>query len=66
MTHEEKLQPIAIELSDAQAWAFAQFLKRALLDDYRARAANQDEACEMRAAAEAIRRALAQAGYAPR
>jgi hypothetical protein len=66
MTDEAKPRSIAIELSDTQAWAFAQFLKRALLDDYRARAVNHDEACEMSAAAEAIRRALAQAGCAPR
>jgi hypothetical protein len=66
MTHEAKPRSIVIELSDAQAWAFAQYLKRALLDDYRARAVNQDEAFEMSAAAETIRQALAQAGYAPR
>jgi len=66
MTDEAKLQPIVLELSDAQAWAFAQFLKRAMLDDYRARALSQDEAYEMSAAAEAIGQALAQAGHAPR
>jgi hypothetical protein len=66
MTDEAKPQPIVLELTEAQAWAFAQFLKRAILDDYRARAANPDEAYEMSAAAEAIRQALAQAGYAPR
>jgi hypothetical protein len=66
MTDAAKLQPIVLELSDAQAWAFAQLLKRSTLDDYRAHAVSQDEAYEMSAAGEAIRQALAQVGYAPR
>ncbi|MEQ1881379.1 MAG: hypothetical protein ABL878_10460 [Burkholderiales bacterium] len=66
MTDERKLWPIVIELPDTQAWAFAEFLKRSMLDDYRARAVSQEEAYEMSAAGEAIRQALAKAGYAPR
>lgn len=66
MRRELKPVRIVIELSDAQAWAFAQLLKRATLDDYRSHAVNQDEAYEMSAAGEVIRQALAQVGYAPR
>jgi hypothetical protein len=66
MTHDAKPVRILIELSDAQAWAFAQFLKRSTFDDYRGRAVDKDEAYAMIAACEAIRKALAEAGYAPR
>ena len=57
---------IVIELTDAQAWAFAQFVKRAGLSDYRALAADQDEAAAMLCAGEVIRKALADAGWSPR
>lgn len=66
MRRELKPVRIVIELSDAQAWAFAQLLKRSTLDDYRSHAVNQDEAYVMSAAGEAIRQALAEVGYAPR
>ena len=57
---------VRLELSDEQAWVLAQFLKRATLDDYRGRAVDDHEAYAMIEAAEAVRRALAEAGYAPR
>ena len=57
---------VAIELTDDQAWAFAEFLKRSTFDDYRGRAVSRDEAYTMIAACEAIRKALADIGYAPR
>ncbi len=57
---------VAIELTDDQAWAFAEFLKRSTFDDYRGRAVSKEEAYVMIAACEAIRKALAEAGYAPR
>ena len=57
---------IVIELTDAQAWAFAQFVKRAGLSDYRALAVDQDEAAAMLCAGEVIRKALADAGWSPR
>lgn len=57
---------VAIELTDDQAWAFAEFLKRSTFDDYRGRAVSKEEAYVMIAACEAIRKALADAGYAPR
>ena len=57
---------LRIELSDEEAWAFAQFLKRVAIDDYRRLAVDGEEACAMQAAGEAMRRALAEKGYAPR
>ena len=55
-----------LTLSEAQAEAFAQFLKRVGLSDYRALAASEVEAYDMLHAGERIRQALADAGYAPR
>ena len=49
-----------------QAFAFAQFLKRALWDHYRALAASDEEAWDMQFLAERLREAFAQQGYAPR
>ena len=57
---------ITVILSTHQAWAYAQFLKRVGLGDYKALAADLDEAYLMLDAGEAIRHELRQAGYAPR
>jgi hypothetical protein len=57
---------VVLELSDAQAFAFAQFLKRSNFEDYRGHAVSAEEAYAMIAACEAIRQALAEVGYAPR
>lgn len=57
---------IEVTLSDAQAWEFAQFLKRVCYSDYRAHATSDAEAYRMVEAGECIRQALAQVGYAPR
>jgi hypothetical protein len=57
---------IHVTLTDAQAWEFAQFLKRACFSDYRSHATSDAEAYHMRDAGEHIRRALAEQGYAPR
>ena len=57
---------IQIELPNSQAWAFAQYLKRVCLDDYRQRAVNDAEAWEMQEAGEIVRQALAEQGIAPR
>ncbi|MBA2672619.1 hypothetical protein [Ramlibacter sp.] len=57
---------ITVILSTQMAWAYAQFLKRVGLDDYKSLAVDVQEAYEMRAAGEAIREELARAGYAPR
>lgn len=57
---------ITVTFTDAQAWQFAQFLKRVSFRDYRNNATCDDEAHLMRDAGELIRRALAEHGYAPR
>ncbi|MGQ0710967.1 MAG: DUF7706 family protein [Rhodoferax sp.] len=57
---------ITVTLTRAQAWAFAEFLKRVGLSDYAALAVDQQEAYRMLDAGEAIRQELAYAGYAPR
>lgn len=57
---------IAVELEDEEARAYAQFLKRVLLDDYEQRAADDEEAYLMRDAGLKVQQALAEAGYAPR
>ena len=55
-----------VTLTDAQAWEFAQFLKRVCYSDYRQHATSEAEAYRMVEAGERIREALAEAGYAPR
>jgi hypothetical protein len=57
---------LMIELPEAYAWAFAQFLKRAGVSDYRRLAENEAEGYAMFYAAEAVREALMQAGCMPR
>jgi hypothetical protein len=57
---------ITVVLTDAQAWQFAQFLKRSCFGDYRGHATSDEEAYQMIDACERIRRALAEKGYAPR
>lgn len=57
---------ITVTMTDTQAWAFAQFLKRVGLIDYKALAVDLEEAYTMLAAGQAIREELARAGYAPR
>jgi hypothetical protein len=65
MNHEQIIE-ITVILTDAQAWEFAQFLKRACFGDYRGHATSDAEAYRMIDAGEMIRRALAEQGYAPR
>ena len=57
---------VVVELSETQAWAWAQFLKCVDLDTYQEWAADRDEAYQMLDAGEKVRRAFAEAGYAPR
>lgn len=54
------------ETTPDEVWAFAQFLKRAGLDHYRALAIDENEAYAMQSFAERLRQALAEQGYAPR
>ena len=65
MNHEHRVE-INVTLTDAQAWQFAQFLKRACFSDYRGHATSETEAYQMIDAGEHIRRALAEQDYAPR
>ena len=65
MKHEHLVE-ITVTLTDAQAWQFAQFLKRACFSDYRSHATSEAEAYRMIDAGERIRRALATQGYEPR
>ena len=65
MNHERRVE-ITVELTDAQAWQFAQFLKRSCFSDYRGHATSDEEAYQMINAGERIRQALANQGYAPR
>lgn len=55
-----------LDVSEDEALAFAQFLKRACLSNYRELAANEEEAYEMQYVGEKLRVALAQTGVAPR
>ena len=61
-----KTVEITVALSDAQAWEFAQFLKRISFREYRDNATCDEEAYRMRDAGAIIRDALAEQGYAPR
>lgn len=58
--------PVVIDLSPDQAWALAQFLKRAGVSDYQRLAVDEAEAYAMFYAAETLRAALIEAGYTPR
>lgn len=57
---------ITVELAGAEAWQYAQFLKRIGWSDYRVYATSDTEAYLMRDAGSKIQTALADAGYAPR
>jgi hypothetical protein len=57
---------ITVTLSDEQAEAFAQFLKRVGFSDYRSLAVDDAETYAMRSAGEAIRKGLDEQGYSPR
>jgi hypothetical protein len=57
---------VRVELPEEEAWALAQFLKRAGYTDYRGQAIDECEATRMRDAGERLREALAREGVAPR
>ena len=62
----EQTKTILVELTDDQAAALAQFLKRVCFSDFEQRAISIDDAYIMQAAAKQVRDALASAGYEPR
>ncbi|MDX1252187.1 MAG: hypothetical protein IDH49_08090 [Gammaproteobacteria bacterium] len=55
-----------VELTEDQALAYAQFLKRVCFSDYMDHAVDKDEAYQMMYAGERIREGLASAGFSPR
>jgi hypothetical protein len=67
-THQDTqiLYPIDLLLTTAQAMALARFVKRLGWADFRANAVDDEEAEEIRAAVEALQKALAEAGFALR
>lgn len=62
----ERLVTVSVRWTRAQAWAFAQFLKRVSLSDYRFLATDAFESSTMQEAGEELRRALSEAGLRPR
>ena len=60
------MHTIELHLGETQAEALAQFVKRIGWAEFRANAVNDAEAYENRAAVDALRMALAEAGFAPR
>ena len=63
---QQPLITVYVELPQAQAWALAQLLKRLGFSDCRALAEGEAQCYLMLQAAEQVRRALAEAGCAPR
>jgi hypothetical protein len=66
VTNSRKYVRIELDLTAEDAWDLAQFLKRVGFREFRINAANDDEAYRMRDAANLVRKALAQSGFAPR
>jgi hypothetical protein len=66
MSQQPQPVRLAVELTDAEAWNLAQFLKRVGFSEFRTNAQNDNEAYAMRDAADRVRVALAEVGYAPR
>jgi hypothetical protein len=56
---------ITVKFYDQEAWDLAQFLTRAGFSDFRSNTVDDDEAHRMIAAAEKVRKALADVGYLP-
>lgn len=57
---------VKVELDAGHAWALALFLKRVGWSEIRGNAQDEQEAYDMRDGIEAMARALAEVGYAPR
>lgn len=62
----ERMLLIAVELSEIQAEALAQFVKRVGFSEIRQNAVDDAEACTIRRAVDQLTKALREAGYAPR
>jgi dissimilatory sulfite reductase (desulfoviridin) alpha/beta subunit len=57
---------VSVDLSDAQAWALAQFVKRVGWQEFRSNAQDDDEAHAIRDAVDVLQKAFKEAGYSPR
>ena len=57
---------VTVLLSETEAWDLAQFLKRVGFEQFYVNAQDPDEAYRMMFAAEKVRKALAEVGFAPR
>jgi hypothetical protein len=57
---------VTTELTDSQAMALAQFVKRLTWSEMRACAVDDDEAWVMKDAIQALQTSLADAGFSPR
>jgi hypothetical protein len=66
VTNSREHVRIELDLTAEDAWDLAQFLKRVGYQEFRVNAADDDEAYRMRDAANLVRKALAQSGFAPR
>ena len=62
----EEIVTVTVELTPAQAWQLAQFLKRSSWEQYRQNATSDAEARLMIDACHRLMYALAEKGYAPR
>ena len=63
---ENVMVELTIKLSDDQAEAYAEFLKRVGFSDYRSLSVDHEEAYLMVSAGEAVREELRQVGFDPR
>lgn len=57
---------VSMTMTEDQAQALAQFVKRVGWSEFRINAVNENEATTIRSAVDVLQTALAEAGYAPR
>lgn len=67
MTENRKDLTLVFEqVSDAELWALAEFVKRATWSEFRANAVDDDEAYRISDGVAKLQKALEEAGYSPR
>ena len=67
MTNDRKDLTLEFEqVSDAELWALAEFVKRATWSEFRANAVDDDEAYRISDGVAKLQKALDDAGYSPR
>lgn len=62
----EFLTPVTVTLTNEEAWALAELVKRIGWQELRQNAANENEAYTMRDAVSRLQGALSEAGFSPR